>query len=199
VTHASFTPHFNAYRFYDDDGGEAASTPLANQDVDVNIDVDPGNQPFQVRIRVDETGGADGKAGSGYQIQYSKNSAAAINLTTTDSGDGIRAVAAGLTNDNSTTNRASPDDISDPGAGVFVAGEQSTDGLVDDMLLTTDNFTEHVYGIELVTANVTNNDTFDFSLSSPNGIVNNVVPTVTIIKTPAAGTALGLALIGVGA
>lgn len=179
---AMFTPHFNAFRFYDDDAGEAVSTQLAAEDTNININVSGGNISFQLRVRIDETGSADGSTMDDYQLDYDKNSGGFANLTTTDSGDGIHAVAAGLTNNNATTDRAS-DPISNPGAGSFVAGEQSDDGLIDDMQLTADNFTEHVYGIEIVAANVTDGDIFDFEFSTPGAIVNNVVPRITIIKT----------------
>ena len=191
---AMFTPHFNASRFYNDDGGEAGSTQIAAQDTNINPNVD-SDFAFQFRARIDETGGADGTTMDDYQVQYDKNSTGFVDLTTTDSGDGIRAVAAGLTNDNATTNRSS-DPISDPGSGVFVDGEQSTDGLVDNMLLTNANFTEHVYGIELVSANVANNDTFDFQLSTPGAIVNNVVPRVTVVKTGITQQAIAATAVG---
>ena len=180
---AMFTPHFTAYRFYNDDGGEAASTQIAAQDTDISPNVDADFQ-FQFRALIEETGGADGSVMDDYQVEVDKNSTGFVDLTTTDVG-GVRAVAAGLTNDNATTNRAS-DPITDPGAGSFVAGEQSTDGQVDDRLLTNSNFTEHVYGVELVSANVANGDTFDFRFRTPNSLVNIVTARVTVVKAAAA-------------
>ena len=68
---AMFTPHFNAFRFYDSDAGEAASTPLAAQDTNysltANIDVS-----FQYRTRIDETGGVDGTTMDDYKVRYNK-------------------------------------------------------------------------------------------------------------------------------
>ena len=182
---AMFTPHFNAWRFYDDDGGEAASTQLEAQDTNHSFNVDSDNA-LQLRCRVDETGGADGSTMDDYQLQYEKNNGGTfVDLTTTDGGDGIRAVAAGLTNTDPTTNRSS-DPISDPGSGSFVAGEQCADGLCLDIQLTASNFTEHVWGVEFVSANVANNDTFDFRIRPPNAMVQNVEPRVTVVKTSAA-------------
>jgi hypothetical protein len=54
------------------------------------------------------------------------------------------------------------------------------------MQLTNANFTEHAYGVELVSANVVNGDTFDFQFATPSALVNNVVPRVTVVKSPAA-------------
>jgi len=176
-----FTPHFNAFRFYDDDAGEATSAPLEAQDTDHSITVD-ANQAFQFRARIDETGNVDGSTMDDYAVEYNKNGAGFVALTTTDSGDGIRAVAAGLTNDGATTNRTA-DPISDPGSGSFVAGEQSDDGIVDDRQLTNGNFTHHVYGVEFVEANVADTDTFDFRFSNSSVSANNVTPRMTIVKT----------------
>lgn len=187
---AMFTPHVNAFRFYDDDAGEAASAPLANQDIDITVDVDGGNVALQFRIRVDETGGADGTTMDDYQVQYDKNTVGPVNLTTTDSGDGIHAVAAGLTNDAATTDRGT-NGISNPGAGSFVAGEQSDDGLVDNRMLTASNFTEHAYGVEIIAANVSNGDTFDLSISTPAAIVDNTTPRITIQKSAPSGRTMG--------
>lgn len=182
---AMFTPHFNASRFYDDDAGEAASAALAAQDTAGDVDVSSGNKAFQFRARIDETGNADGSTMDDYGVEYEKNDSTTwVALTTTDNGDGIRAVAAGLTNDAATTNRSS-EPISDPGAGSFVDGEQSSDGVVDDLQVTASNFTELAYGAEIVAANVADGDTFDFRFSSASGVTNNVEPRVDVVKAGA--------------
>ncbi len=188
---ATFTPEFNAFRFYDDAGGEAASNALAAQDININVDVFSGNVDLQLRLRCDETGGADGATTDDWQLQYDPNSTGFVNHSITDN-DGIIAVAAGLIDANATTNRAS-EPISDPGAGSFVAGEQDDDGLINDRQLTADNFTEHAYGMRFVSANLTDGDTFDFRLSTPTGIVNNIVPRVTIDKA-AGGIGIPIAM-----
>lgn len=182
---AMFIPHFNAWRLYDDDGGEAASTQLAAEDTNATINVDGGDQPFQLRTRVDETDGGDGTTMDDYALEYEKNDSTTwVALSATDNGDGIRAVAAGLTNDAATTDRSS-DPISNPGSGSFDAGEQSDDGIVDDMQLFGGNFTEHAYGVELVAANVADGDTFDFRFAAASGVTNNVEPRVTVEKSAA--------------
>ena len=178
---AMFTPHVNAFRFYNDDGDSDNSTPLEDEDVDHSFDVNADNS-LQLRMRVDETGGIDGSTMDDYAVRYEKNGGGFVALTTSDIGDGIRAVAAGLTNETGTLNRGAPDGLSDPGGGSFVAGEESTDGEVTDMQLTASNFTEHAWGIEFVAANVANNDTFDFMLNKPTGVINNVTPRVTVVK-----------------
>jgi hypothetical protein len=179
-----FTPDFNAFRFYDDSAGEATSVSLtAAQDTDATVNAD-SNIAFQLRCRIDETGGADGSSMDDFQLQSSKNGGAFINLGTADIGDGIHAVTAGLTNNGTTTNRSS-ESISDPGGGSFDTGEQSTDGLIDDMLLTASNFTEVVFGIEIVSANVADTDFFRFQFSNSSVNSNNVTPQVTVEKSAA--------------
>lgn len=188
-----FTPHFNAFRFYDDSGGEAASTALAAEDTNISVDVSSGNVSIQFRARIDETGGASGSSMDDYTVQYDKNGVGNVDLSATDPGAGIHGVDAGLTNDGATTDRAS-EPISNPGAGSFVAGEQSNDGVVDDMALTSGDFTEHVWGIELVAANVADTDFFDLTLRTPSGVVNNVTARVTIIKTGGGGLSIPVAI-----
>ncbi len=178
---AMFTPHFNAFRFYDDDGDSDNSTPLEAQDVNHSLTVD-ADQSIQLRGRIDETGGTDGTTMDDYSVRYNKNSAGFVDLPQTDQGDGIFATTAGLTNETATTNRAT-DGISDPGGGSFVAGEESSDAEVTDMQLTASNFTEHAWGIGFAEANLADADSFVFELNKPSAIVNNVTPTITIVKT----------------
>ena len=175
VAMASFTAA--AFRFYDSDGGEAASSPLENQNTNHALSVS-ADTSIQVRYRIDETGGADGSSMADWSLFYSKNGGTATQVPTTDSGDGIIAATAGLTNDNATTNRAT-NGITD-GSGSFVAGEQSTDGIVDDLLITASDFTEVVYGVQFIDANVSDTDTFVFSINEVDS--NAVSPQITISK-----------------
>lgn len=191
-----FTPHVNAWRFYDDSGGEAASNQLEAQDTDHDVDVTAGNVDLQLRFRIDETGGADGATTDDWQLQYNPNGGGFVNHSITDN-DGIIAVTAGLVDGNVTTNRSS-DPISDPGSGSFVPGEQDDDGLVQDRQLTSGNFTELVYGMRFVLASLTNGDAFDFQISTPTGIVNNVTPGITITIDAGGGGRIMSSLAGHG-
>lgn len=181
---AMFTNNFNAFRFYDDSGGEAASAQLAAQDVNITVNLDGGDVDIQFRARVDEVGGADGTTMDDYGVEVDKNATSFVALPTSDTGTGIFAVAAGLTNDAATTNRSS-DPISDPGGGAFVAGEQSDDGIVDDMQITASDFTEHAYGLRLVAADLVDGDFFDLQFSNSSVSNNNVTPRITIEKSGA--------------
>ena len=181
---AMFTPRLDGYRIYDDDNGEATSSALEADDTahDLNVDAD---QEIQIRVMIQETGGADGTTMNDYQLQYNKNATGDTDIPTSDAGAGISSGGAGLSNDSATTNRSS-EPLAD-GTGTFVAGEQTTDGLVDDMQLTTNNFTEHVFGVKFYNANLANNDSFTFTVTMSNKATDAVTPTVTIDITPPAG------------
>lgn len=177
-----FSPNANAFRFYDDDAGEAASTPLANQDTNVSINVDGGNVAFQLRYRVQNTTAVAGATTDDYELQRSPNAGAYATIT----GATLAVITStsGLTNDNATTNRAT-NGITD-GTGVFVAGEQCTDGVLDNHQLTASNFVEHVWGGTVVAADLSNGDTIDFRVSlngGAPGMTNSVTPRITIQKS----------------
>ena len=192
-----FTPVAQAFRFYDDDAGEATSTPLANQDTNVTINVDAGNVPFQLRYRIQATTAVAGAVTDDYALQRSHNGGAyaTINGTTT----AVLAAAAGLTNDGATTNRGT-NGITD-GTGSFVAGEQSSDGIVDNWQLTASNFTELVWGGTVVAADVSNGQTITFRVSlngGTPGMTNSVTPTITVQKSVSVALT-GTNVVGTGA
>ncbi|MHA2067293.1 MAG: hypothetical protein ACXABY_23240, partial [Candidatus Thorarchaeota archaeon] len=179
---ATHTPEINAYRFYDDDGGEADSSPAAAQDTDITVD--PGSDiEKHYRIRMDETGGASGASTDDWVWQYSKNSGSWTSIPAADGGDGIAAgVTTNLTDGAVTTNRAT-NGISDPGAGTFDTGEVTKDNLAADVQLTADNFTEHLLGFKLFAANMTEGDDYRLRLINSAGghtVVHNVTGTVNI-------------------
>lgn len=114
-----------------------------------------------------------------------KNAVGFAIVPTSDTGTGIEAAAAGLTNDTATTNRTT-NGIAD-GTGSFDAGNQITDG-IGSVTLGASNYTETVFGLKFISANVANNDTFDFEFGRPNSMVNTIVPRITISKSAAGVT-----------
>ena len=103
---AMFTPRLDGYRIYDDDGGEAASSALEADDTAHDLNVDATSESVQLRVMIQEAGGADGSTMGDFQLQYNKNGAGLLSIPTSDTGDGISSGTAGLTNDSATTNRA---------------------------------------------------------------------------------------------
>lgn len=180
---ATFTPAFDAWRFYED-GTESGSSAIDAQNTNINRDVSAGNATCHLRVRIQETGGADGATTDDYGLQYQVNGAGGW-TTITDASSRARAfTTSGLTDGGTTTNR-STDGITD-GTGSFVAGEQEeANGVIEDRQLTASNFTEHVWALEIVSADNANADTLDFriTLNGGNpGMTNSVTPRITITK-----------------
>ena len=179
---ASFGPALNAYRLYGD-GSESGSAALAAQDTPYDADVSSGNVKVHVRVRVDETGGANGGNTDTWQLQVKKNTGSWVNVTASSS-DFKTDTASGLTDDGATTDR-STDPISNPGSGAFHAGVQEEgDGVLTHKLVKND-FTEHVYAGEVVSADVADSDQLTFRVSLNGGIpglLHNVTPTIDITK-----------------
>jgi hypothetical protein len=88
-----------------------------------------------------------------------------------------------LTDGAATTNRASSG-ITD-GTGSFVASKVSEDGLLDNFQITASNFTEALYSMTLVSANLSNGDTLDFRVLRNGAVVNtySATPRITIVKS----------------
>ena len=185
----TFTPVFNAFRFYNDDGDEANSTPYDSVAQDTNITVDDeADEQFHLRVRIDETGGKGGSNGDDWRLEISVNGGTYTDVTSTSSVvDGQDSTH--LTDGGATTNRGT-NGISDPGSGSFDVGEQSDlNGEVFNHVLGSDDFAEHVYGLRVTDADVSDGDTIDFRITlnggSP-GMTNNVTPRITISKGAAA-------------
>lgn len=195
VHHDVFAPNANAFRFYNPDGDEATSTPKANQDTNITVSVTAGDTTVQLRYRIQNATAVAGATTDDFGIHCSHNAGAFSQVggstVIIPSGN----PASGLNNDSATTNRAT-DGITD-GTGTFVAGEQCTDGLLDNWQLTASNYSEIVYGLTVVAADVTDADTIDFRVAlnggSP-GMTNSVTPRITITK---AATLTGQAVVGV--
>lgn len=185
--HAAYTPVLTHYRIYDDDGGEAASTPLENEDTSHDFNVDAGNITFHLRFNEDEQGGdTNSNSNRVIQLRYDKNSTGATNVTAISND--IQAAGSGsqLTDDDATTNRAT-NGITD-GSGTFIAGEQEEgDGSVTCTdQLTAGNFTEFVFAVTIVAADVANGDSITFDYTDDGTAVTvNSTPTITITKSAA--------------
>lgn len=174
---AMFDPEFTKFRFYASDAGEAASTPLENQDADHTLTVDVDTQ---IQLRMFAQNRQDAGSTDDWRLDYDKNTGGFAVVPVNDTGAGIEGATAGLTNDAATTNRTS-NGITD-GTGSFDACIQITDG-IGSCTLGALNYTEVVYGLQFVAANVANSDTFDFEFGRPNAMTNTIVPRITISKS----------------
>ena len=108
---------------------------------------------------------------------FSIDGAAYGNLTTISTGVRVNTGSA-LVSGAATTQRLSS------GSGSFVAGEQDdNDGLITDHQLTANNFTEHLWALTLVAADLLDGNVVTFDLlwnGSP--ITSTVTPTLTVSK-----------------
>lgn len=174
---AVFTPRQNAFRFYED-GTESGSTPIGAEDTEIISDADSVDQNLHLRILIQESGGADGVATDDWQLQYSYKGGAYTNVTSSSSV--VKGFNSGnLTDGDPTTNRGT-NGISD-GTGSFSAGEISEDGLIDDMQLTLNDFTEILYSLTLVSADLSYTDTIEFRVLINGGLMlYNVTPKITV-------------------
>lgn len=179
-----------AFRFYEDDGSESAASAIAAQNTNISRNV-LSAPTLSLRVRVQESGGASGATTDDWQLQYSKNSGTWTNVTSGSSNvTGFN--SANLADGGATTNRLGA------GSGSFVAGKISEDGLLDDSQLTASNYTEFLYTLSLVSADVADGDTLDFRVLH-NATVFDVytrTPRITINKT-SSGPRL-LSLLGAG-
>jgi len=164
-----------AFRFYNDDGSESASTAAAAQDTNVTITEGGGNQSFHLRIGLQETGGTSGNSTDDWQLQYSKNGGAWTNVTTTSSN--VKAFdSANLMDSGGTTNRLTG------GTGAYNPGKISEDGLLDDLFLLASRHTEFLYAIQTIDADLAATDTLDFRVlynGATTGVTYSVTPRIT--------------------
>lgn len=181
-----FVITFAAFRFYND-GTESGSSPLADQDTDVTgFNVDSNNQ-FHLRIRLDETGSGDvsGETTDDYAIQKRLNGGGAWSTITAATSIIRTDTASDLTDGGASTNR-STNGISD-GAGSFFAGiQEEGDSEITDFQHTFNDFTEHVFALEAVSADLSDGDFCQFRVILNGSIVtNSVVPQITFEKASA--------------
>ncbi len=170
---ASFSQ--TAFAFYED-GTEAGSTIIGSQDTNLSRNTD-SNSNILLRLRVQETAGGPGASTDDYQLRYSKNSGAYANVTAASSNV-LGFNSSNLTDAGATTNRLTG------GSGSFVGGVISEDGLADNHQITTLNYTEYLFTLTLVAADLANNDTLDFQLQrNGSDITFSITPRVTATKT----------------
>lgn len=166
-----------AFQFYAD-GTEAGAAALAAENAALGCRA-TSNVQLVLRYGIQESGAGSisGATTDDYQLQVSKNGGAYASVTTTSSN--VKAWAsANLTDAGTTTQRLTA------GTGAFVAGEISETGLVTDRQLTANNFTEMLYTIEIVAADVADGDRLDFRVLL-NGAVfasYTVTPRIVTVK-----------------
>lgn len=186
----SFVPQLIHNRFYQNDGSpsHSDSTPIGNEDiVNINVDVDGGDQPRHLRVSIEEqgAGSAGGMSTDDIQLQFDINDDAVWNNVTASSSRIQSDTDSALTDGGATDNRTS-DPISD-GIGTFEAGVQEDgNGEITNFELTADNYTEHVWAFNVIAADNSNGDELRFRiLYAGVAIGRNFVPRIDIVKSAA--------------
>ena len=169
-----------AYRWYDE-GTESGATALANQDTAVTGNITNGDATGTLRIRLQSTTAVTVPATDDWQLQYEKNTSgtwvniapSSLAVQTYDSPN--------LTNAAATTNRLTG------GTGSFVAGKVSEDSLMDDLGWAGNNFTEFVYALKVIAADVVDGDTLRFRVlrnGATTTMTYSVTPTINVVLIP---------------
>jgi hypothetical protein len=162
----------DAYAFYNS-GSETGAAILGSQNTPRSHSID-FDQYIQLRVRL-QAGATAPPGTSDWQLQYDVNSSNTwINVTAASAG--IRATVSGaVTNGAVTTNRLTG------GTGTFQAGLISTDGLVDNLGWSSNNFTELLFDLRTVAADLANGDAIRFRISPDTAY--SVYPTLNLTKT----------------
>jgi hypothetical protein len=174
----AFVPAQTKFRFYNDDGGLTAATPVAAENTDITVAPGAGNRSFQLKIQVQETGGSGGVSTDDWQLICGKNLATTFPVTTSSSG--VRAFNSGNLVD--AGNVSSGNRSLSAGSGSYVTGKISEDGLVDNLNLTANNYTELVFAIQTVDADLAPGDTLDFRIlcGTPPPIASTATARITM-------------------
>lgn len=200
MTHDAATPAIDqeAFRF-GTDGTETGHGWIDAQSIDVSIgsgqtvDVDA---TFLIRIRAAETGGAS-LANVDLELQYNKGGAGWNNVTTSSSNI-IAVNSANLTEGDNTTERLTGGTATFQGTNAGVSEDGTAGG--NNLDFGANEYTEVLYAIQVVNADVADADTIDLRLTRDGGTVmdNDATsdkPRITVVKantasgTPQASTA----------
>ncbi len=168
----------------------ATGRVLAREDTNVvDRDVDSDSQ-IHLRLMVDELGAGaiPGNSTDDYELQFNINATGWTVPTGATTGVQLD-TSSSLTDAGATTNRGT-DGLTD-GAGTFQAGEQcDANAEVTDYLHAADDFTEYVWALLLISADLNDTDSIDFRLryngGNP-GMDNTQTPNITVSKTAALG------------
>ena len=181
------------FRFGKDDGTEATHTWWQLEDVN-HSQLIAADWLFLLRFTEQEAG-ATAAANTDAQFQYNKNGAGWVDITTTSSV--VRAVAVNaFTNGQACTKRLSgTGTFETTGAGCTEDG--SSGGAPNDIAASGNSETEA--GLQVVFADVANNDTIQLRFRSPDWAVTyTITPTLTVTTSLTSYQSLPATSIGVG-
>ncbi len=165
------------FRFGKDDDTEAAHTFWQLEDVNHSQFIS-ANWTFLLRFTEQESGGT-AAANTDAQFQYNKNAAGWVNITTTSSVVKAVVVNAFTDGQNATKRLSGTGTFETTGAGCTEDGLSG--GTANDIAASGNSETEA--GLQVVFADVANNDTIQFRFTSPDWTITyTITPTLTITK-----------------
>ena len=183
-----------AYGFFEE-GTESGSVAIEPQDTDATIDVTSGNVVIQARYGLQELAGVGAYSTDDYQlmVQYNGDPAVVVN----GASSYVQSYnSASLTDSGATTERLTG------GTGSFIAGEISEDGLVDNLQVTANNYTEIVYSVVVISADLVDADSLGLYVYKNGVSLESYSPnqsSLIIVKSGGApASAKSLSLLGVG-
>ena len=168
-----FAPSLDAFRFYNDDGSESASTTAAAQNANIGITDGAGNKNYLLRLGIQENANING-SNLVWQLQARLNAGTWFNVTTSSSY--VRAFdSSNLTDGSTTTQRLAGL------SGGFSPGKVSEIGSLTANLSKAKN-TELLYAIQTVDADLAGGDAVDFRVLYDGSALAggyNVTPSIT--------------------
>ena len=168
-----------AFRFYED-GTESGSIALAAQNTAPLVNISAGDAVFQLRVRMQETGNGNVPPTDNFQLQFEKNASGTWTNVSPAPGPVMSYDSPRLTNAGATTSRLTG------GTGSFAAGEISEGGVVDSLGWAQSGYTELLYSLKLIAADLAPGDTLRFRVLR-NGLTTGVTYTQTPTLTAFAG------------
>ena len=168
-----------AYQWFEE-GTESGAVPYVAQDTAVTGDITNGDATGTLRVRLQSTTAIAVPATDDWQLQYEKNvSGTWVNIT--PSSLAVQTYdSPNLTGTGATTNRLTG------GTGGFTAGEVSEDGTANDKGWPGNGFTEFVYALKVIAADLADGDTVRFRVLR-NGatatMTYTITPTINLIKS----------------
>lgn len=171
------------YQWYEDDTGLA--TPIAAENTAMTRLV-AANSNFILIVQLQESGAGSvsGATTDDYRLQYSKNGGAFTNVTTaTTNIRGNTSSPSTPTDDSANVNQRLTS-----GSGSWLAGRRDHTGEVTNFQVTANNFTEHLYCLTCVAADVAEGDVFTFRVllnAATTNVTYSVTPTFTVTKISA--------------
>jgi hypothetical protein len=164
-----------SFQWFEDDAAEGSATQVAAINTSADLDVDT---TYRLRIGIDNFGGDSGSVGA--ELEYNVG---AGDVPVTTSSSVIKAVTGSYLSEDDATS-----EVLSQGA-TFVAGKCTVDGKAGAVTVGSAEETEFVFTVQVVSADVADNDTINFDVTDVGGVALDAIPDnapVCTVNKPAA-------------